>query len=547
MTKFLKMLFLVKVLLFPGVVLGSDEAMMALFEILHQRGSISDEEYDTLKKLAEKGSGNDGEEKISEVEEIADAAIAESDFGQDKIDGRKDLTRVEDMAVPTTDRVGSGSGDYLREPGVGSGSSDLIRGLGSRLDSLEERLSEDEERIFKLEKDFRIFDDTSAELDRDSVGGPWYKRFRVDGYVQLRQTWGIDGEADFLNVPADRSVNRDESLFLRRGRFKFSGDISERIFFYSQFDTFASVFGSGGSLGLQTRDVYIDLGLDESHEYRFRFGKSKVPYGWVNMQSSQNRAPMERPEGLNSAVEGERDIGVYFMYTPVEVRRRLKDLVASGLKGSGDYGMFTIGAYNGQGLNRSDRNGELHGLVRLTYPWLFENGQYFETSIAAYSGRFVSGLSPLSDGINQWTPGAAPDGVRDQRVALTAIYFPQPFGIEAEWTLGRGPALSSDFQSIESASLYGGYILANYRFENDYGKWFPFVRWNYYDGARKFANNAPPSLVNELDIGFEWLPWKELEFTLMYTHTFDRNDTRVFPYQNVRGANRFAAQVQWNY
>lgn len=145
-------------------------------------------------------------------------------------------------------------------------------------------------------------------------------------------------------MPADRSVDPDESFVIRRGRFKISGNVTERLYLYSQFDFAGSVFGSGGSFGLQARDLYGDLFFDPEHEYRVRVGLSKIPYGWVNMQSSQNRAPLERPDALNSAVEGERDQGVYFMYTPTLVQDRFKELVKSGLKGSGDYGMFAVGA-----------------------------------------------------------------------------------------------------------------------------------------------------------------------------------------------------------
>ena len=39
---------------------------------------------------------------------------------------------------------------------------------------------------------------------------------------------------------------------------------------------------------------------------------------------------------------------------------------------------------------------------------------------------------------------------------------------------------------------------ANYRLRHRSGSWFPFTRWNYYDGSRKFGRNAPRDEVNEL-------------------------------------------------
>lgn len=99
-------------------------------------------------------------------------------------------------------------------------------------------------------------------------------------------------------------------------------------------------FASGGQNFAQIRDAYFDLGLDEKQEFRLRIGQSKVPFGFENLQESQNRIPLDRNDGLNSAVLNERDIGVFFYYALVEIRERIKYLVSSGLKGFGDYGMY---------------------------------------------------------------------------------------------------------------------------------------------------------------------------------------------------------------
>jgi hypothetical protein len=398
-----------------------------------------------------------------------------------------------------------------------------------------------------VEESLEIFDDTSAAIVDRVLDGKWYERLKIDGYTQFRFTSLMNDEASLLHVPADRSVSTDESMIIRRGRFKIAGDLSEHLYLYSQLDFAGSVFGSGGSFGLQARDLYADISLDTDHEFRFRLGLSKVPFGWVNLQSSQNRAPMERPDALNSAVEGERDQGAYFMWAPVEVRSRFKELVKSGLKGSGDYGMLAVGAYSGQGLNKSDANGEPHVLARLTYPWKFANGQFLETSVNAYSGKFVVGTKEIEMGEEVFEPSVASGGVTDERVGISAILYPQPFGIEAEWNWGRGPALSDDYRTVDTASLHGGYLMANYRLKTGRGEFFPFVRWNYFDGARKFANNAPQTRVNEIDVGLEWSPWPEIEVALMYTHTMDRTNTSSFPYEEASNADRIALQVQWNY
>ncbi len=485
---------------------ASQDAMLALFKILRDRGSISDAEYQALVTLAA-----EDEKEVSQQ-----------------------------IAAATTPSAVS--------PSVGGSRSDRQWPLVEKaMTSLEERLAEDEVKLAKVEANLKIFDDTSAAIVDRVLEGRWYERLKIDGYTQFRFTSLMNDEASLLNVPTDRSVSSDESLIIRRGRFKMYGDLTEHLYLYSQLDFAGSVFGSGGSFGLQARDLYADISLDPDHEYRFRLGLSKVPYGWVNMQSSQNRAPLERPDALNSAVEGERDQGAYFMYTPLEVRQRFKELVKSGLKGSGDYGMLTVGGFGGQGLNRADRNDQLHALARITYPWQFANGQIFETSVVGYTGKFVVDTKEVTVGEESFTPSAADRGLTDERVALTAVLYPQPFGIEAEWTFGRGPELASDARSVEVGSLHGGYVQANYRLKADRGEFFPFVRWSYFDGARKFASNAPGTIVNEIDVGLEWSPWPEVEIALMYTHTMDRTNTRSFPYESAGGADRIALQVQWNY
>jgi hypothetical protein len=379
---------------------------------------------------------------------------------------------------------------------------------------------------------------------RSGAGGEkkWYERINIRGYTQLRYQLLQDYDDPDFNVPADRSVGHDQTFVVRRGRLVFSGDATDHLSLYAQIDVAGSV-SSDLDFAVQARDIYADINIDKDKEFRFRVGQSKVPFGWVNMQSSQNRAPFERPDAINSAVEGERDIGVFFMWAPKEARQHFKELVSKGLKGSGDYGVLALGAYSGQGLNRADRNGETHFLARLAYPFKLPSGQFFEAGVQAYTGRFVVSTGSV-DGV---TPAAPDAGVRDDRVAVTAVWYPQPFGIEAEWNVGRGPELSHDFTRITDQFLHGGYVQLNYRIdEPSLGVFFPFVRWHYYEGGRKFARNAPGEIVNEVDLGLEWSPWPEVEITAMYTHTIDRTETRNAPYETGQG-DRFGLQVQFNY
>jgi hypothetical protein len=448
------------------------------------------------------------------------------------------------VALSTAARAQSPAPVEANAPAAGSfeaSVSALKQDFEARLAALEAQVAE--------QKTAREAAEKAAKKATESK---WYEKIGLRGYTQLRTTslFNEDLTPDLV-VPADSSVSEKETFLIRRGRFIFSGDVSEHVFLYAQFDAFGSVGGSGDK-GLQTRDLYADVALDADKEYRFRVGQSKVPYGFVNLQSSQNRAPMERPDALNSAVEGERDIGVFFYWAPKEIRNLFRDLVRKGLKGSGDYGVLGFGAYSGQGLNRSDQNGEFHWIGRASYPIQFDNGQILELGAQAYAGDFVVSTQTLGSGASAVpAPTAKADGLDDERVALSATLYPQPFGFEAEWTWGEGPELNSTLTAVEVESLHGGYLQVNALIETSKGPLFPFVRWNYFDGARKFRANAPSNEINELDFGVEWAPWPELELAVMYTHTFERTNTTDTSgpafYERTEDADRLAFQLQWNY
>lgn len=403
-----------------------------------------------------------------------------------------------------------------------------------------------EDRLKALEDHVKAADAELAELrkkgQKPDSAAKWYDKLSIRGYGQIRYTslLGEDNTPN-LNVPADRSVNEPETLILRRGRVILSGDVSERVYVYAQVD-FAGSTGSGDQ-ALQMRDFYADLALDDDKESRVRVGNSKVPFGWVNLQSSQNRLGIERPDALNSAAEGERDMGAYYMWAPKHVRDLFRDLVRSGRKGSGDYGVFTVGAFSGQGPNRTDQNGEVHAVARVSYPFELENKQVVELGVQGYTGDYVV----TTAAIGATTPTVDTEGVTDERVAATFVLYPQPFGFEAEWNWGTSPQLSDSLLTIDEEYIQGGYVQASYMMKGDSGTWTPFVRWNFFDGARKFARNAPKDEVNELDLGIEWQATPEIELSMMYTHTFWRTDTSTAPFDNAEGDDRIGMQVQFNF
>ncbi|SKA75733.1 Phosphate-selective porin [Prosthecobacter debontii] len=491
----------------PPQVLADNAALLKLFEIMKAKGSITQEEYDLLVATAKEDSAKD----VPSASPAPAAAPAPA------------VASVE--SYPTEQR---------------------LQQMEARIAETEAEMKALDAHIAESRKSLAELDKLSAENPKDllekMLDGKWYENLSFRGYAQFRYTAVYGDNGGDLSVPNDRSVSDMESFMIRRGRLVLSGDVTDHLYIYAQTD-FAGSTGSG-DYALQMRDLYADIALDADKEFRFRVGQSKVPFGFVNMQSSQNRAALERPDALNSAVEGERDIGAYFYWAPKEKRKLFSKLVKEGLKGSGDYGVFGIGAYNGQGLNRGDLNGQPHYVARFSYPVEFSNKQIMEFGIQGYTGSYVSRVSSIP-GVG--TPASPEHGNKDERVALSYILYPQPFGIEAEWNWGRGPQLTDDMTAIESTSLQGGYVQASYRIKDGQAAWLPFVRYNHYDGGRKFGTNSPWDRVTELDIGLEWSPRPEIELALMYTHTFTRTNTSTAPYNDVEDVDRLGLQLQWNF
>ena len=354
-------------------------------------------------------------------------------------------------------------------------------------------------------------------MANDSLPAPkeskWYDKVQIRGYVQVRYNRLFETNPDLGCEQCDRSWGDNSGFFIRRARIIFFGQLSPRVYMYIQPD-FASSVSSSSLHWSQLRDAYFDVGLDSKNEFRFRIGQSKIPFGFENMQSSQNRLPLDRADALNSAITNERDLGVFFYWAPARVRELFSSLVREGLKGSGDYGVFGFGAFNGQTANRPEANNSQHLVARFTMPFKIGN-QIIEPSLQAYSGRYVMQSSQLSAGVK--TTGDR--NYLDQRAAATFVLYPKPFGILAEYNIGRGPEYNASTDSIETRDLTGGYVTFSYMIQSNKMTYFPFVRAQYYDGAKKHEQDARVHKVNELEVGCEVQFGRNFEFVAMYTNS----------------------------
>lgn len=408
----------------------------------------------------------------------------------------------------------------------------------------------------------------------------WFNKINLRGYTQLRYNLPLSGDRiagdPELKSVGDGSIKDNSGFSFRRVRLVFSGDINDYVSLYLQPDFSSSVSGvsdnTNGNNFAQLRDAYADIAFDKAHEYRIRAGQSKVPFGWENLQSSQNRIALDRDDALNSAVPSERDLGLFAYWSPSDVQSLWKKLAAKGLKTSGDYGVAGIGVYNGQGLNRSETNDDLYAVAHTTYPVELNflgypfTGQVVEIGADVMSGYFnptvgastVFGRPAAQQQLvltAAGKPGIDNKRIREDRVGVHAVLFPQPFGLQAEWNWGEGgtlnPTANSGRGAIQSQGLSGGYVQAMYKIDNIFradGVLIPYAKWQTYDGAWKGATNSPKVSVHEIEVGVEYQIMKALEVTLAYA-TMDRTNTATTGGQYLGQASGDLArmQLQWNY
>jgi hypothetical protein len=384
-----------------------------------------------------------------------------------------------------------------------------------------------------------------AQVAQDSLKAKapakkWYESIQLRGYTQVRYNRLFETNEDLGCESCDRSWGKNGGFFLRRVRLIFFGQVNERVYFYIQPDFASSASSTGLHFG-QLRDAYFDVGLTKDNSFRVRIGQSKIPYGFENMQSSQNRLPLDRADATNSAVSNERDLGAFFYWAPVKTRQLFSSLVADGLKGSGDYGVFALGAYNGQTANRPELNNSLHVVSRLSYPFSIGN-QVIEPSIQGYTGRFVIPTDQLSSG----TKTTGDRNYLDQRVAASLVVYPKPFGIMAEYTIGKGPEFNTATDSIETQDLTGGFVMLNYRIKIKDQNIFPYSRIQYYEGGKKHERDARSYKVNELESGIEWQPVKNFELVVAYTISSRRYEDKQNP-DNEQKGNLMRIQAQLNF
>jgi hypothetical protein len=369
----------------------------------------------------------------------------------------------------------------------------------------------------------------------------WYDKIGLRGYTQVRYNRLLETNPD-LKFEGDKSVGDKGSFLIRRARLIFSGDVHQHLYLYFQVDFASSPSSSALHYG-QLRDLYADIYVDTGKVFRFRVGQSKVPFGFENMQSSQNRLALDRADALNTAVPSERDLGAFFYWTPRKAQERYQFLSDKGLKGSNNYGVFGFGVYNGQSMGKPELNNNLHAVARLSYPFGIGK-QILEVGVQGYTGFFTLESGQATAGVKKNSTST----YRDQRAAVSIALAPQPFGFLAEYNVGESPMYDLDRDSIAARHLQGGFVTVYYMLKVPKTKMVlvPYARLQYYSGGVKGSTDAKALKMNEYDFGLEYQISKALEITASYVYSIRNTSDKAKEFYNQDG-NLLRLQLQFNY
>lgn len=418
----------------------------------------------------------------------------------------------------------------------------LRRGLITRDDWIE----------IKAEEERRQLDRTTEK--QFSSSPRWFERINISGYAQMRYT--MKSQQNLDNPQGESfSQGHDQEFFFRRIRLVLEGQVSDRIGFFMQFANEGNGFATANNELVDMRGEYY---VTKDKTNKIYFGLHRVPNAFDTYRSSSQRQELDRAEAIQSGAPGERDIGIAYYWTPKIAQERFTRL-ATYHNGPGDYGVFGVMVYNGQGRSQVELNKNKHVGAKLAYPWELPNGRLVETGILGFMGRYVvNNTAPLSSTTastrcytNSVENGfGATNGCSVDEHRVTAYIWtpPQPWGFMGEGVVGRGPQ-RNDQGIVQQSALFGGYAQVNYSYRySDTGMVIPYVRWGYYKGG--FKNNTAAAADNSiLYVGLVWEPDTHLRLVTEWM-----NENRLTqaagtihfgqPQQEVNG-NMLRFQIQW--
>jgi hypothetical protein len=390
-----------------------------------------------------------------------------------------------------------------------------------------------------------------ATAEQGLVANPrWYERIRITGYMQMRYSMVSNGKCD-ISLSDANACNNPNQIYMRRIRMVFAGQPSDRLFFYIQPAMEGDGFNTGSSFNLV--DAFGDYMLTTDRQHRLRFGMHRVLNSFDTFRTSSQRQELDRHESIQSGAPGERDLGVSYYYTN-KMSQALYQQLTQYHNGPGDFGNIGIMVYNGQGRNKPELNANKHVSLRLAHPLELPNGRLVEVGAHAFKGTFVAtGIgSPTSTAATRCQQALTKNGcaINDERINVYFWTPPQPWGIMAEYTVGRGPERNGQ-GILQEQSLRGGYIQGNYTWRYSYtGLLTPYVRWGEYYGGNKNSQGVA-YMTRNVNIGLVWEPDTHWRFVAEYLFKHGNNQQSnggplAFNQpQDIFNASIFRIQAQW--
>jgi len=217
-----------------------------------------------------------------------------------------------------------------------------------------------------------------AEAGKDAPALDTSKPLTLSGYTQLLYTGSREGMSGFT---------------IKKARVAITGDLLKFLRYKLQIDAVRSPI---------LVDAQVEFVLDQAAN--FRVGQFKVPFSQENLASSADVDTVSRSQSVLKLVPGQdigslgRDIGAIFF-------------------GKTSIVEYTLGVFNGSGINRADTNRDKDLAARI----VFRPSPLLSFGASAYDGRYSA------------TDGVIP--VKRDRAGLEAAFHYGPMSLKGEFIM----------------------------------------------------------------------------------------------------------------
>jgi len=288
----------------------------------------------------------------------------------------------------------------------------------------------------------------TAEADQEESASPANSTLQLNGYVQVRYTHWDTGTDGFR---------------IRRARFGFKGELLKNFNFKLQMD---------GTRSPVLLDAAVEI---SSIPYAtLSFGQFKVPFSLDNLTSSSALDLVNRSQTVEELCPAQ-DIG-----------STGRDI---GVTASGKFSIleYTLGVFNGSGINRVDTNDQKDIAGRLILrPF---------NSLAVGFSHYMGDQRPSAGVVH----------VNRDRTGVDVFFSKGPAFIKGEYIFARD----------DQAESAGWYVRGGYSFVKE--KLQALINYDSYDRDLDLAGNR----IDVLTLGLNWFFSGKTKLQINYEHHRD--------------------------